>query len=43
MKNKIEYTIVSVKNTNRDMAEKTFCFGCGCFGGNTPTKPPPEG
>lgn len=33
MENKIEYTIVSVDKTKRDMSEKTFCFSCGCFQG----------
>lgn len=39
MKNKIEYTIVSVNKTKRDMSEKTFCFACGCFQGGVPSKP----
>ena len=29
----IKYEVISVKNTKRDMSEKTFCFACGCFQG----------
>lgn len=33
MKDKIEYVVIKKTNTEKDMMEKNFCFGCGCFQG----------